>query len=64
MANLEGQFPQGQLDLSKGISRGVAYDMQSEAEAQLRHQIRDAISILKTDQRSVNTVRQNMVTLK
>ena len=30
-------------DISVGISRSIAHDMQSEAETQLRHQIRDTV---------------------
>ncbi len=30
-------------DLSAGIPRGTAFDMQNEAELQLRHQIRDTV---------------------
>ena len=33
----------GNNDMSHGISRATAYDMQSEAEMQLRHQIRDTV---------------------
>ena len=51
-------------DMSKGIARSTAFDMQQEAEQQLRHQIRDAVAILKKDEKSVKAVREHIVGLK
>ena len=38
--------------------------MQSEAETQLRHQIRDTVQLLRGDRKTVNAVREQIVGLK
>ena len=50
--------------MSAGITRATAKDMQNEAEIQLRHQIRDAIALMKDDKKSVDAVRSHVGGLK
>ena len=51
-------------DMSHGIARGTAYEMQSEAELQLRHQIRDTVRALAASKKSVSTVRDHITNMK
>ena len=54
----------GSDDLSLGIDRGTAGEMQSEAELQLRHQIRDTVQMLRGDKKTVGAVREQIAELK
>ena len=51
-------------DLSGGISRGVAHDMQMDAELQLRNRIRQTIASVKHDQKAVTDIKASLFGLK
>ena len=45
-------------DLSKGISFGVAHEIQQDAELQVRNRIRETIASVKNDQKSINEIKK------
>ena len=51
-------------DLSKGISFGVAADIQQDAELQLRNRIRETLASVKHDQKSISEIKKCLFGVK